>query len=129
MYSLTRSLTHSFTHSLTHSLTITHTHSCVSQLHIARTFADTVRTYFLTDASTSVTISNSSSNNSSSSNSAGAVKASVKRQECVYVRYMRVGDIFVDVTTTGYPFNLTDLRAVVEVYCRFTRSLTHALTH
>jgi hypothetical protein len=41
------------------------------------------------------------------------------RQEAVFIRYLRVGDIFVDITTSGFPLNLTNYKAVVDpFFCR-----------
>ena len=45
--------------------------------------------------------------------------ASNGRQEGVYIRYLRVGDIQVDVSLSGFPLNVENYRAVVEpFFCR-----------
>ena len=48
-----------------------------------------------------------------------SVKESKKKQEGIYVNYLRVGDIFIDLTTSGFPINLTNYKASVDpFYCR-----------
>ena len=43
------------------------------------------------------------------------------RQEGLYIRYLRVGDIQVDVSLSGFPLNVENYRAVVEpFFCRGT---------
>lgn len=41
-----------------------------------------------------------------------------KRQECLYIRYMRVGDINVDVSTAGFTINLENFKAVMEPFVK-----------
>ena len=48
-----------------------------------------------------------------------SVKENKKKQEGIYVNYLRVGDIFIDLTTSGFPINLTNYKASVDpFYCR-----------
>lgn len=46
--------------------------------------------------------------------------SSTSRQECIYINYMRVGELNVDVSTTGFPIiNVENYHAVVEpFFCR-----------
>jgi hypothetical protein len=45
--------------------------------------------------------------------------SSAGRQEGLYIRYLRVGDIQVDVSLSGFPLNVENYRAVVEpFFCR-----------
>ncbi len=76
----------------------------------------------------SVTGSSASSSLTASNNSVSTGGADNTRQEGLYINYLRVGDVYVDVTTTGFPLNLTKYRAVVEsFFCRGEVMDWHAL--
>ena len=55
----------------------------------------------------------SSSNGNGSSTEALVPSA---RQEAVYFRYMRLGQIVIDVTTSGFPINVTSFQATVDSF-------------
>lgn len=66
------------------------------------------------DEDTTTTANSSALTSTNASNS--TIIGNVNRQECLYIKYMRVGELNVDVSTSEFPINISNYRAIVEAF-------------
>eukprot|EP00981_Chlorochromonas_danica_P010154 scaffold3051_cov167-Ochromonas_danica.AAC.13 len=73
-----------------------------------------------------VSSAGSGNNNDNPSNSSLSVSKKQNKQTGLYIKYMRVGDINVDVSTEGFTINLNNFQAVMEPFVRRGQLVTWA---